>query len=195
MAATKRCVGEWSWQKRTGSQQIKIHFLLDPSTGSENVFFFPSMPQYGDFREAPVRSSHPQSQAPNYLGGWQSQPQLRIYSLSLHQKAKVTSDKTSSVLYHIIGHRRFENRAFKSMKITQLKAHLEGSKPLKAVMKSRTVHSLSTWRVLEDSFPLHKRPGQMRKSQKGWPEVAQYPGPLGRKKEEAGHCVHTKLET
>lgn len=50
-------------------------------------------------------------------------------------------------------------RSYQRLKTAQLKAHLEDSEPLKAVMQLRTVYSLSTWRVLEDSFPLHKHPG------------------------------------
>lgn len=84
---------------------------------------------------------------------------------------------------------------YRRLRNSQLKSTRGASRTPEVVMKSRTVDSLFTRQVLEEGFRLNKCPGQMRKSRMGWPEVAQYLGPLGRNKEEESHCVQTNLET
>lgn len=84
---------------------------------------------------------------------------------------------------------------YRRLRNSQLKSTRGASRAPEAVMKLRTVDSLFTRRVLEEGFRLSKCLGQMRKSRMGWPAVAQYPGPLGRNKEEESHYVQTNLET
>lgn len=150
-----------------------------------------------EISERPQRRAHfPKSQLPNYPWGYPCWPQLGIYFWVFTRKLRwhlTTPHEFWTTLS--VPEPLWSDRIVQKNKEYPAKAHLESSEPSKAVMKSRTVYNLFTWRVLKESFTLSRCPGQMRKSWMGWPTVAQYPGPLGRNKEEASYCVQTKLET
>lgn len=68
------------------------------------------------------RAHFPKSQLPNYPWGYPCWLQLGIYSLSLPQKAKVTSDNTSWVLNYVISPRlREPTEVYKRIRNAQLK--------------------------------------------------------------------------